>query len=131
MEAIKVPRAQVRRDADKVVEFLLLAFEERFLRWEASLNCSVAEMVWNAASLSPGELPLAVGGRDPAVGELIDALFAERHRKWKDETFLVFDVTARAKRRNLVFRFDLSWDQGASVNPCEITVDFPDATQLN
>ena len=45
--------------------------------WEASLNCSVAEMVWNAASLSPGELPLAVGGRDPAVGELIDALFAE------------------------------------------------------
>jgi hypothetical protein len=118
--------AQMQAGSDAVVELALLAFEERWLRWTADVNCAAVQFAWN--STMPGERVLAQGfgpGADPALRRLIRLLESERRRRWPTLRCLVSDLAIRVVRGEIVFRFDLSYDDGDHVRPCEIVVDLP------
>lgn len=112
----------IKAAADAVVEYTLIAFEERFLLWEKLVNLGVAERVWNAHVL--GVDPLALGTfTEPAFAKLTRTLVRARER-WAQETFLVFGLDINHRGGEMLVTFDLTWDDGESFQPCEIAVDF-------
>jgi len=124
MHAIHPTRLVLKSAADAVVEFALISFEERFLLWNKDVNLGVAQRIWNAFP-SKGDPLLAGVSPEPELAALIERLAEARASRWHRTRVRMFGLDVHVVAGELVFDFDLTWDEGESFHPCEITVDGP------
>jgi len=131
MDTFVADPAVIDAASNAVTEFLTVAFQEEFLRWDKDLNLGIAEMVWNACS-ARRDGPVEMGWA-PEYQDLVEHLMRVRETRWPRERVLVFDLDARVVDGEIVFSFDLSWDDGEMFQPCEMTwvPRLRDATQTN
>ncbi len=120
------PRSVVQTASDAVVGYAIESLAPEFQRWTKHVNMHVAEFIWNA------------GGRhlDPSVfhapGGDLSALarrLCEVRRKVPAEVddVMLLDLDVHHRNGEIVFTFQLSWDLGQTLQPCEITVDMSHA----
>ena len=121
MRTTRQSKRTIRRAADAVVEYAIVSLQAEFLVWEKHVNLGVAELVWNAHSFGTCEPPAAVSS--PVMTALIERLTHMRRTKWPDEKFVVLGLDVRHRHGDLLFRFDLTWDEGETFQPCEIAWD--------
>ena len=125
MSKSRPSRARLRAAANVVVEYALIALQEEFLLWDKDVNLEVAEFVWNAGGMNleswvprPGE---------PSFSDLVATLCRARRLRWAQEEFLLLNLDSRLDPRpdgeDLLFTFDLSFDDGKRLHACEIAVD--------
>lgn len=113
----------IRTAAHAVVEYATVAFQIEFLRWDKTVNLGVAEMVWNAHSA--GVDPHVDPQTEPELIALFERLGQVRRLRWGEERFLVFGLDVRYEDDDILFTFDLTWDDGRTFQPCEIAWDIP------
>ncbi len=112
---------QIHAASQATTEYLSLAFEAEFLRWERDVNLQIAELVWNhhtavRATGEDGEL-----GVVPDLEPLRRHLAEARKLRWEEADWMVFSVEARVDDGNIVFSFELWWDELEFCQPCEMT----------
>jgi len=120
MRTMRPPSRILKAASDALVEFALLSFAEEFLLWEKSVNLCMAELVWNA--YRRGVDPREATASRPALKPLVRRLMRARRVRWRKERFLVSGLDVRVEGAELIFSFKLTWDEGATFHPCEITV---------
>ena len=124
----------IQAAANAVTEFVTVAFQPEFLRWEQEVNLAIAEMVWNFHSHSHGRQgarqPAARGGDRgdepilrvaPHLKPLHDRLSEVRRARWPDADWMVLGLEARVDDGEIVFAFDLCWDDARFHQSCEMT----------
>jgi len=115
--------AKVLEAARAVVELATLALEPEYLVWDKSVNLGVVEGVWNAASF--GDEARLVLPADGHLAGLIERLMRVRKKRWPKVDFLVFALDMRHEGEEILFTFELTFDEGESFHPCEIAWDMP------
>ena len=116
------PRSVAKTAADAVVGYALEALAPEFQLWTKVVNMSVAEFIWNAGGLNLDPSVFhAPGGDLSALVRRLCELRREVPAEFDD--VMVLDLDVGTRDGEIVFRFQLSWDLGRNVQPCEITVD--------
>ena len=123
------PRERIQTAAFDLVEFALVAFEPEFLRWDKDVNLGVAEMIWNlySAGMDVAVAPCTCTHEQLQVtprldvDDLVERLEHVRRSRWGHQLVMVLGLDVRAQGWELVFSFDLTWDDGQTLHPCEIT----------
>ena len=112
----------IQAAAEAVTEYVTVAFQPEFLCWEKEVNLAVAEMVWNFHSaVARGEADEPVMHVAPQLQPLHDKLVEVRQARWPDADWMVLCLYARVEDGEIVFEFDLCWDEGGFRQPCEMT----------
>ena len=117
----------IQAAANAVTEFLTVAFQPEYLRWEKEVNLAIAEMVWNfhtapQQEASAGERAVApVLHVAPHLEPLHDRLNEVRQTRWPEADWMVLGLEARVDDGQIVFTFDLCWDEARFRQPCEMT----------
>lgn len=131
MRSVEATPTVIEAAANAVVEFAIVSLQAEFLRWDKDTNLGIAEMIWNAWSAEPGDV-LAMGWIEEYT-DLVERLIEVRRTRWPDERVFVFGLDALHRDGGLFFRFDLTWDEGETFQPCEIewVMCTQDPTQTN
>ncbi len=117
---VEIPAADIQAAADAVTEYLTVAFQPEFLKWDKLVNLAIAEMVWNAhTDEQRGGVPRV--HVDASLRELHDRLRDVRRTRWPDADWSVMRTGALVEREHVVFTFDLWWDDAGYCQPCEMT----------
>jgi len=121
--SLRAPSGSALKTAtDAVVAYALKSLAPRFLCWTKDVNMQVAEFVWNAGgvNLDP-KVFHAPGGDLPAMVRMLCRARRGVPREVDEVMLLGLDV--HHERGEILFTFDLSWDEGETFQPCEIAVD--------
>ena len=114
-------RGEIREAAHAVVELAVLSLRPEYLCWSKTINLSLTEFAWNTACGDP--LASWVSDEDPRLVELHERLVQTRRTKWPDTTCLIVGLDVRRSGDEALFTFDLTWDDGETMHPCEIAWD--------
>lgn len=107
---------------DAVVDYALRSLEPQFLCWTKEINMQVAEFVWNCGGINLDPRVFhAPGGDLPAMVRKLCRARRKVPREVDEVMLLGLDV--HHERGEMLFTFDLSWDEGESFQPCRIVVD--------
>jgi hypothetical protein len=112
---------KLKRATDAFTGFVVEALREEFLLWDKTVNFGMAEMVWNAYSM--GAVAELGWHCEPKIAEMHEVLTRLRATRWRKEKFLAFGLEARSENGEIHFRFDLTFDEGRTFQPCEIVWD--------
>lgn len=135
MQDIEIRPEQIQAAAEAVTEFVTVAFQTEFLCWEKEVNLAVAEMVWNfrtAAQSLRGDDGQQDGPQEeaepsvfrvaPHLKPLHDRLADVRQARWPDADWMILGLDARVgDDGEIIFAFDLCWDDVRFRQPCEMT----------
>jgi len=116
------PRSALRTATDAVVGYALEALAPGFLLWTKDVNMNVAEFVWNAGGLNLDPSVFHAPGGDLSA---LARRLCEVRRKVPAEVddVMLLDLDVHHEDGELVFTFRLSWDDGETFQPCQITVE--------
>jgi hypothetical protein len=115
------PLDTLKKATDAVVEYALISLEPEFLCWEKDVNMEVAELIWNADGLGINAAGFYSQGGD--LSRLARALCEARRTRWPDEDVWLINLDVHIEDDEITFTFDLSWDEGETLQPCKIAVE--------
>ena len=113
---------RLRTACASVVELATLSLRPEYLRWERQVNLGAAELIWNYGGHDLG-LPILGPVDDPAFAAMCEHVARVRRDRWPDEDFMVVQLEAHTRQLEIVFQFELTFDEGRTFHPCEIVWD--------
>ena len=111
----------LKKTTDAVVEYALISLEPEFRCWEKAVNMEIAEFVRNTGGRNLDPSVFQSPGGD--LSFLVKALCHARRTRWPDAEVLLLGLDVHREHDEIVFTFDLSWDEGETFQACEIVVD--------
>ena len=115
------PFDTLKKATDAVVEYALISLEPEFLCWEKDVNMEVAELIWNAHGMGIDPSGFYAPGGD--LSKLARALCDARRARWPDEEVWLVNLDVHVEDGEITFTFDLSWDEGETLQACKIAVE--------